>query len=151
MCLICRGKVEVIDEYSDWTVRSAHDEFVVPAVLRLPDYSKPPPTHTKFCRENVYIRDEFSCQYCGACKPPRALTFDHVVPRSKGGKTSWTNIVTACRRCNHAKGDRSPSGAGMKLLNEPHVPSMTEMNVHIFVRGSNVPEQWGVWLGVDSV
>lgn len=146
MCLMFREKVDVVDVYTDWSVRSASSSFEVPAVIRLPDYSKPPPSHTKFCRENVYLRDSYRCQYCGRIKPPRNLTFDHVQPKSKGGRTTWTNIVTACYRCNHAKADRSPAEAGMRLISEPTMPDPREVRRRLFSPGGDEPEQWRVWL-----
>lgn len=146
MCLIFRDKAEVIDEYSDWEVHSASDTFAVPAVLRLGDYSKPPPSHTKFCRENVYLRDGYTCQYCNTTRAPRNLTFDHVQPKSKGGKTTWMNIVTACRKCNHEKADQSLKEAGMKLLRSPRMPKPNEVKRQLFARGREVPPEWEFWM-----
>ncbi len=146
MCLIFREKVEIVEAYNDWEVRTASDSFLVPAVIRLPKYSKPPPSHTKFCRENVYLRDGYKCQYCGKMKPPRNLTFDHVTPKSKGGRTTWTNIVTACRTCNHAKADRSLAQAGMKLLSVPKMPNPNLVRRQLFAKGRTIPKEWEPWM-----
>lgn len=145
-CLIFRDKAEVVTEYTGIVVRSASDEFAVPAVLRLFEYSKPAPNHTKFCRENVFLRDEHTCQYCGYKGPARALTFDHVHPRSKGGPTSWTNIVTACRPCNSRKADCTLRESGMKLRSAPIVPSRHQVQHTLFSRGGHLPPEWEMWI-----
>jgi 5-methylcytosine-specific restriction endonuclease McrA len=80
-----------------------------------------PPAFTRF---NLFLRDAFCCQYCGSRDD---LTFDHVQPRSRGGRTSWENIITACARCNLAKGGRTPREAGMKPFMEPRRPSAHEL------------------------
>jgi 5-methylcytosine-specific restriction endonuclease McrA len=71
-------------------------------------------------RQNVFKRDKFACQYCGS---PKSLTLDHIIPRSKGGKTSWSNLVTACQPCNTRKGDRTPDQANLKLRSKPQKPT----------------------------
>jgi 5-methylcytosine-specific restriction endonuclease McrA len=146
MCLLFRDKVEVVYEYDDFNVRSISQSFAVPAVVRVTQHAKPPPSHTKFCRENVYLRDGYRCQYCGKMKPPRNLTFDHVQPRSRGGQTTWTNIVTACRKCNHAKGDCTPTEANMKLISEPKMPNPARCRRMLFARDAEVPTQWEQFL-----
>ncbi|MFZ9098645.1 MAG: HNH endonuclease, partial [Burkholderiaceae bacterium] len=78
----------------------------------------------KFIRRNIFARDGSRCQYCGKRFPTSELSIDHVVPRSQGGKTTWTNVVTACRGCNHRKGNRTPEQARMPLLYVPYVPSL---------------------------
>ena len=143
--LLFREKVEIIESYNDWTVRSAYREFKVPAVIRLVEYSRPPREKTKFCRDNVFARDSYTCQYCGAHESTSRLTFDHVIPRAKGGKTTWHNIVTACVRCNHKKADRTLEQAGMKLLNSPSEPRFTS-NKDTITRGRIVPKEWKNWL-----
>ena len=80
----------------------------------VPQNRRPP-----FTRFNVFLRDGFSCQYCGHSQPASDLTFDHVVPRSRGGRTSWDNVVAACTRCNLAKGNQLPRECGMRPLTVP--------------------------------
>lgn len=82
----------------------------------------------KVSRLGVFMRDAFRCQYCGNRFPPKNLTIDHVVPRSRGGRTEWSNIVTACMSCNIKKGDRTPEEAGMLLLREPRIPFINVLN-----------------------
>ena len=92
-------RVNILEEY-DRVVRSARFEMRLPSVVSLKTYIKPA-RHPAFTRFNVFLRDAFECQYCG---DPKELTFDHVVPRSRGGRTTWENVVTACSPCNLAKG-----------------------------------------------
>jgi 5-methylcytosine-specific restriction endonuclease McrA len=95
----------------------------MPAVVRLCRYARGRKKGVKFSRMNVYRRDEFTCQYCGDRPGVSLLTFDHVVPRAQGGKTEWTNIVTACVECNAAKADRTPEQAKMALSRKPARPA----------------------------
>lgn len=95
----------------------------VPRVIQLLDYDKVPRPRVKFTRSNVYLRDRHRCQYCGHTASVADLTLDHVLPRSRGGRTTWRNIVVSCVPCNARKGDRRPEEAGMALLSEPRQPS----------------------------
>jgi 5-methylcytosine-specific restriction endonuclease McrA len=97
-------KVHVLEWYDDWMVRSATWETRVPAVIMLKDMMKRKQT-PRFSRYNLYLRDLFTCQYCYTQLPTAKLTMDHVLPISKGGKTNWENIVTACNPCNGKKGN----------------------------------------------
>ena len=101
-------RVNIVSEY-DRVVRSPSFEFRLPSVVSLKTYVKPARTPA-FTRFNVFLRDRFTCQYCGAHDD---LTFDHVVPRSKGGHTTWDNVVTACSPCNLIKGGHLPHQVGM--------------------------------------
>lgn len=103
--LAYQDKVRVVHEYEDWVVRSPSTTMHVPSVVMTSDYIKWA-RQIKYNRSNVYLRDDFACQYCGSKDEPLSkLTLDHVVPRKHGGKTNWTNIVTSCHPCNHKKGD----------------------------------------------
>lgn len=146
MCLKFRDRIEVVQDYEDWFVNSAAAQHAVPAVARIPSYTRPPSQYTKFSRENVYVRDMYTCQYCYQVKQPRSLTFDHVVPKSKGGKTSWTNIVTACRKCNHKKADKTLAEADMKLMFEPIPPNPLSIRRQLLTRGQQVPPEWEPFL-----
>ena len=101
-------RVNIVSNY-DKTVRSPSFEMRLPSVVSLKTYVKPS-RHPAFTRFNVFLRDRFSCQYCGSRED---LTFDHVIPRSKGGTTTWENVVAACSPCNLRKGDRLPDEARM--------------------------------------
>ena len=115
------GRVNVVSEYNQ-VVRSPSIEFKLPSVVSLKDYI-PLPEKAAFTRFNVFLRDKFICQYCHNNFKVEELTFDHVVPRSKGGKTEWQNVVTSCRLCNTQKGSKSLKHIGIKLSREPVIPS----------------------------
>lgn len=117
-----QDKVEVL-EFHSYEVRSARQRFQLPSVMRLKSYIRPRRGHQiKFSRENVYLRDDYTCQYCTKRFPVKDLTLDHVIPASKMGPKTWNNVVTACRECNHRKGNRTPLTAKMPLLNTPRTP-----------------------------
>ena len=118
-------RVDVIAEY-DTEVKSPNMSMRLPSVVSLKTYVN----HSRkpaFTRFNVFLRDGFSCQYCGDHDRDN-LTFDHLIPRSKGGKTTWQNIVTACSPCNLRKGNKMPRDAGMQPFQAPHQPNMFELN-----------------------
>lgn len=115
-------RVVVVAEY-ETTVRSPSLEIALPSVVVLRDYVKPAefPAFTRF---NLFLRDGFQCQYCGA---RGEMTFDHVIPRSKGGKTTWLNVVAACAKCNLRKSDLTPKQAGLALRRAPFRPSAAQL------------------------
>lgn len=115
-------RVNIVAEY-DQVVRSQHASFRVPSVVVLKDYVKPQ-KKVAFTRFNLFLRDEFRCQYCGS---PHDLTFDHVIPRVRGGVTSWENVVAACSPCNLRKGSRSLRASGLRLARPPRRPTAEEM------------------------
>lgn len=105
----------------DW-IRTVSFELQVPRVIRLYRYDRVPKQSLRFNRRNLFARDEHRCQYCGRAKPSSQLSFDHVMPRSRGGPTSWENVVAACVDCNTKKGGRTPKEARMKLIRKPAKP-----------------------------
>lgn len=115
-------RVEIVAEYDEW-VRSPSMAIRMPSVVVLKDYVKPQ-KRVAFTRFNLFLRDEFCCQYCGA---KGDLTFDHVVPRSRGGATTWENVVAACSPCNLRKGSKSLRGSGMSLRRPPRQPGAEEL------------------------
>lgn len=108
-------------EHHDW-VQCVRFELAVPRIIRLLLYDRLPRQTVKFNRRNLYARDENRCQYCGKVFPTSELSLDHVTPRSRGGKTTWDNIVCCCVRCNVRKGGRLPDEAGMHLISKPVKP-----------------------------
>lgn len=106
---------------SDW-VRGVGFSIRSPRVIRLNFYDKVPRLTLRFSRRNLFARDQNQCQYCGRQLHSKQLSFDHVIPRSRGGKTNWENVVCCCLRCNGKKGDRNPREAGMKLIRQPRRP-----------------------------
>jgi len=125
---VVSDRVHVVSEY-ERVVRSPRWRLRLPSVISLKDY-----IHTSrrpaFTRFNVFLRDRFSCQYCGLSFPTHDLTFDHVIPRSKGGRTTWSNVVTACAPCNLRKGNLLPRQAGMLPLTPPVEPSSIRLQEH---------------------
>ena len=142
--LLFLGKVEVIEEYSD-DVRSVSFVIKIPAVVRLLRAFRRHHKPVKFSRVNIYARDGYTCQYCGDRLSVTELTYDHVVPRSQGGTTDWTNIVTCCHECNRTKGGRTPRQAGMVLRAQPTQPDWVPA-VTIRVSLRSVPEAWRDYL-----
>jgi len=116
-------KADVLMFHDTWIVRSASWETQVPSVMMLRDYMKPK-THVRFSRSNVYLRDNGKCQYCGVHVERKLSTLDHVVPVSKGGKTTWENCTTACAPCNSAKSDTTK---GWKPRIKPYKPEYYEL------------------------
>jgi 5-methylcytosine-specific restriction endonuclease McrA len=114
-------RVNVVSEY-DNAIHSPSWEMKLPSVISLKEYVHVA-RNPAFTRFNVFLRDRFSCQYCTDPFPTQELTFDHVVPRSQGGRTEWTNVVTACSHCNLRKANKSIKNAGMQLLKKPVQPS----------------------------
>ena len=144
-----RESVTVISEY-DTVVRSPSSEFKLPSVLALKEYI-PAARTPAFTRFNVFLRDEWHCQYCSHTHKTHELTFDHVVPKARGGRTAWTNIVSACRSCNTRKGHKLPHECGMYPKTEPRQPTIFELQD----KGRKFPpnflhESWGDFLYWDS-
>jgi 5-methylcytosine-specific restriction endonuclease McrA len=120
---LCR--VHVLSEY-DRKVRSPSREMPLPSVIVLKQYVSVA-RRPAFTRFNVFLRDRFACQYCGHGFATERLTFDHVTPRVRGGRTAWTNVVTACEPCNLRKGHRLPRECGIWPLRPPYEPSTYEL------------------------
>lgn len=102
---VLKDRVIVLETY-DAVLRSPSITYEPPSVVALRDFVRTP-DRVPFTRMNLFLRDDFTCQYCGTKLPPKDLTFDHVVPRSRGGGTNWENIVAACVPCNTRKGSRT--------------------------------------------
>jgi 5-methylcytosine-specific restriction endonuclease McrA len=121
MILFFTGRAEVVEHHEDINIRSTSESFRLPSVLRLfqsfKNFSR-----VKFNRNNVFARDKYLCQYCGDKFSRDELTFDHVMPKSRGGATNWHNIVTSCHTCNNKKADRTPEECGFTLLKKPKEP-----------------------------
>jgi 5-methylcytosine-specific restriction endonuclease McrA len=103
-------------------VKTVSSAIRVPRVIILQVYDRLPHLHVRFSRQNIYLRDKNTCQYCGHRLPRSELNLDHVIPRSRGGRTTWENIVCSCINCNLQKGGRTPHEAGLSLLRRPARP-----------------------------
>lgn len=119
LVLVFCDKAEIIEAYG-MPVYTACYSFEAPSVIRLFQLIRRPRPRVKLTRREVFVRDKFTCQYCGVVHGD--LTLDHVMPRSKGGAHTWENLVTACRSCNHRKGGKTVQEARMKLLHDPYEP-----------------------------
>jgi 5-methylcytosine-specific restriction endonuclease McrA len=144
LCMHFGGKVEVVSSHA-WEVRTISMGYLVPSVVRLLRTVKVRPLYVRFSRENVYLRDSHHCQYCGKRCRHHELTLDHVMPRSRGGKTTWRNVVTACVECNRRKGRDTPEEAEMPLRCPPVRPRW--LSPRVFQIGeSRLPDAWLDWL-----
>ena len=142
-------RVDVVSHY-DRVVHSPSATHRLPSVVALRQYI-PQNRRPPFTRFNVFLRDRFTCQYCLIPYAAPELTFDHLIPRSRGGRTSWTNVVTACTRCNLVKSDRMPAECNMRPAAAPHVPTTFQLQE----RGRAYPpnflhESWRDFLYWDS-
>lgn len=142
--LLFLGKVEVLEEY-EHDIRSVTLIIKIPAVVRLLRAFRRHAKPVKFSRVNIYARDSYRCQYCHHKASISELTYDHVIPRSQGGITEWTNIVTCCYECNRKKGGRTPKQAGMMLLSQPAQPNWVPA-VTIRISLKSVPDAWRDYL-----
>ena len=139
-------RVNIVSSY-DRAVHSPSFEIKLPSVVSLKNYVKPPqwPAFTRF---NLFLRDKFSCQYCGEMSD---LTFDHLLPRSKGGQTTWENVVTACSKCNLKKANHLYHVANMKPIQWPYKPNVHELHKNGRLFPPNyLHESWMDYLYWDS-
>jgi 5-methylcytosine-specific restriction endonuclease McrA len=163
--LLYQGVARALDaqfrlfDFESWAALAAavNDEAIhtpsrairVPRVIVLVAHVHPPQQRVRFSRLNVYARDESTCQYCGRRFPRSELNLDHVVPRSRGGSTSWENVVCSCVPCNLRKGGRTPDEAGLRLLRHPARPRWTTVLRNAARRATY--QEWKPFLGlVDS-
>src|SRR3979490_2339176 len=121
--MIFKG-VSRVEEPNGHMLHSAKLTIHAPSVIRLTEYVQIPFERRSLSRKNILLRDHSTCQYCGKQYAPSELTLDHVVPRSRGGESSWDNLVACCKRCNHKKGRPSPGRRGRDLLRRPRAFSL---------------------------
>lgn len=136
-----QDKADIVVSHEAWA-NSASESFAIPAVLKMRAYIKPRTRQTvRLSRDNIFLRDQHTCQYCCKKFPVKELTLDHVFPVSRGGGKTWENLTTACHKCNHKKGNRTPEEAAMPLLTAPvKLKWMPSLDVHI--KRDNVDELW---------
>lgn len=116
----------------------------IPRVIQLIDYDRMPRATVRLSRRNIFLRDAYTCQYCAKRSSARDLNLDHVMPRSRGGPTTWENVVCSCRVCNLEKGGRTPAEAGMKLLRRPARPRWSPVLALAFTPAR--PKEWEPFL-----
>jgi len=136
------GRVEVVSEY-DKAVRSPSIEIKIPSVICLKRYIKAQKEVPSLTRANLFLRDEFICQYCENDFSNRELTMDHLIPKSKGGKTNWNNIATSCHKCNSAKGNKTAGKNFRNPLTRPWTPSTLQLqSISRKLSSNNLHESW---------
>lgn len=128
-------------------VRSITVAIKVPSVVRLMGFVRFRRKDARYSRRNIYARDKYQCQYCGRQFPQDELTCDHVVPRSRGGRAEWTNIVTCCVRCNRRKGGQTPEEAGIQLIKKPTRPSWY-WSFQVRFANKRPPREWWTYLHI---
>ena len=144
ICLDLTNRVEVLEYYAR-EIRTPGATFPIPAVIRVPGWLHKVPQIVPPTRRNVLLRDGFRCRYCGFEGTSAQLTIDHVLPRSRGGRTVWENVVVACPPCNRKKGDRTPREAGMELDPPPRAPAGLQLGRRGMVLG-DAPAEWAPYL-----
>lgn len=136
--LIYKGKAEILLELND-NEFSIKYKFKNPSIIRLTKQVHVPYRKVVLSKENIFKRDNHTCAYCGRF---RDLTIDHIIPKSKGGKDSWDNLISSCFGCNSRKGDRTPEQAGMELLFKPYKPNP----IRFLCESNKIKEGWDVYL-----
>jgi 5-methylcytosine-specific restriction endonuclease McrA len=140
MCIV--GKAVSVENYEK-NISSAYLTFKMPAVIVLKTVVKFRFSGVACNRTNVIIRDKNRCQYCTKTFQTEHLTIDHVMPKSRGGKNTWTNLVASCKKCNQKKGCRTPQESGMFLLNKPRKPKSSILRV---LTKSQISDLWNDYL-----
>lgn len=123
MKMVFKGTAQT-EELSDIDIHSPSAAIKAPHVIRLVNYVHVPRSVVKFSRRNVLVRDQYTCQYCQIEMSAAHLTMDHVIPISRGGETTWENVVTACKKCNNAKGNKMLYETRLALERQPKTPSI---------------------------
>jgi len=142
--LVLKG-VAIMEEANGHSLHASRMCMRVPSVIRLIEYRRIPHQTRALSRKNILLRDRNTCQYCGAILASSDLTLDHVIPRSRGGKSTWENLVAACNECNRTKGSRLPHEAGMKLTREPR-PFSLHTSRHLMRMMGHSDDKWRKYL-----
>lgn len=164
-CMVFAGVGKFVDEqyntfdFASWSQLSVEENqesigivgklLRVPRVILLLAYEKIPKKRVRFSRYNIFARDRNTCQYCGKIFPRTELNLDHIVPRSKGGTSTWENVVSSCLDCNRKKGGRTPQEAGLKLIKKPLKPAWTA-SLNFSLRSLRY-EQWRHFLSIVDI
>jgi 5-methylcytosine-specific restriction endonuclease McrA len=145
--------IEFIEFYTDKYVLTSAEKLKLPAVIKINRYLNMVQHCVKFSRKNLFLRDNYTCQYCGITKDFAELTYDHIVPKSqwdysKGNPTHWLNITTACIKCNRKKGNKNPIQAKMPLINNPYIPKKTVRYLPCMAANNSIsiPNEWLVYI-----
>ena len=133
--MVYSGRAQPVENYTHGPCA----RFLFPSVIVLKSYIRKRHISMSPTRKNIYWRDNYTCQYCAKKCTYKNLTLDHVVPKSRGGGKGWLNLVAACTCCNQKKGNKTPTEAGMELINIPYTPKMSVLDVY---HQKDVPEEW---------
>jgi 5-methylcytosine-specific restriction endonuclease McrA len=144
LILILKG-VASAEEHAPLHVHSFNRRVVLPSVIRLLEYRRIPQQSRALSRKNILLRDRYTCQYCHRPLPSGELTLDHVQPRSRGGGSTWENLVACCHPCNNRKGSRTPDEASMKLARQPR-PFSLHTSRHLMRLLGNTDARWRKYL-----
>lgn len=143
LCLVLTGKAELLVAAAQTTIATASRAVPAPAVIRVDTPAFRGPRGTHLSGRTVFARDDYRCQYCGRSFPAAELTLDHVIPRRQGGARSFTNLVTACRACNHRKADRTPAEARMTLARTHY--GMPRQTIYGHIARTMPPASRALW------
>jgi 5-methylcytosine-specific restriction endonuclease McrA len=144
LILVLKGVARTEEEHARM-VRSPSTSVPIPSVIRLLEFRHIPRQSRALSRKNILMRDRNTCQYCGHAFPPSELTLDHVVARSRGGASTWENLVACCHPCNRQKGNQFPTEAGVKLLREPRAFNL-HTSRHIMRLMGRSDDKWRKYL-----
>ena len=148
--------MDIIEYYKTDFIKGSSNQTPLPAVIKIRNYLKLHKHSVNFSRKNLFIRDNYTCQYCNKRCSQQELTYDHVIPKSQWpfrdkSPTTWTNIVTACTKCNLKKSNKTPQQAQMQLQNKPIRPFSNYRYLHVTSRLSimkdKIPEEWKIYTG----
>jgi hypothetical protein len=146
--------IEVIDFYKNDFIQGTNKKFPVPAVARTKKFFKINDYRVNFSRKNIFLRDNYTCQYCGEVFDTNKLTYDHVIPKSiwksdRSSATCWTNITTSCIKCNIKKGNKTPKQAKMPIINAPIKPNKSTkylpISYHLAKIKDTIPDEWKLY------
>lgn len=140
--LLVKGAAHIEEHYG----REVYPGIWLPSVIRLRNYRHIPMRVTVLTRKNIYARDRYLCQYCGKKINPKELTLDHIMPESRGGSYSWSNLVSCCVSCNRKKANMTPEEAGMKLLHQPKPLTVHTSRAIVRLIGLEESTSWAKYL-----
>ena len=147
--LVFANKVELLHNHEAKVVRSANREWGIPSVIKVKRWVKVRTMSLRFNKKNVFVRDNFICQYCFTPLKAKETTLDHIIPKSRGGTTNWRNVTTCCIPCNQYKSNRTPQEANMTLMRQPFIPKgLTMENLLDMIIDNETPPEWRFYLGV---
>ncbi len=144
LVLMLKGVAQA-EEINSTEIHSPSRTLRAPSVIRLLSYRHIPQQTRALSRKNILLRDRYTCQFCGRKFPAAELTLDHVQPRSRGGRSTWENLVACCYRCNNRKGDQTPEEAGLRLVRKPR-PFTLHTSRQLMRLMANQEEKWRKYL-----